>query len=101
MAALLSPKEADTRLKGEFMPAYYFHVRENGALLRDTDGLELPDFDAVCNELKRLIISVLQEEQMTEEFSANREFQVDDEHGRTVLVVPFRLAVSRPPEAGR
>ena len=72
------------------MPIYYFHVRENGALLRDPDGLELPDLDAIRSELSKLIMSVLQEEQITEEFSANREFQVQDERGRTVLIVPFR-----------
>jgi len=76
------------------MPTYYFHIRENGTLIRDPDGLELPDLDAARVECKILILSVLREEQIDEEFSANRQFQVEDETGRTVLLVPFRLALS-------
>ena len=79
----------------ETMPTYYFHIRDQpGVLLRDPDGIELPDLDALRDECRRLIISVIQEEQMTEEFSVNREFQVEDERGRTILAMPFRLAVS-------
>ena len=76
------------------MPAYYFHIRDNGVLLRDPDGLELPDLDAARAECKRLILSVLREEPISEELSANREFEVVDETGRTVLLIPFRLALS-------
>jgi hypothetical protein len=83
------------------MPAYYFHIRDNGVLLKDPDGLELPDLDAARVECKRLILSVLQEEQMDEQLSANREFQIEDETGRTVLVVPFRLALSLARVGGR
>lgn len=82
------------------MPAYYFHVRDNGILIRDPDGLDLPDFDAVRAECKRLILSVLREEQISEEFSANREFEVVDDTGRIVLLVPFQLALS-PSGVGR
>ena len=71
------------------MPAYYFHVWENGVLIRDPDGLDLPDMDAVHEEVKNSIVSVLQEEDL-DELSADRAFQVDDDLGRTVLTVPFR-----------
>ena len=83
------------------MPTYYFHIRDNGDLIKDPDGLELPDVDAVRAECKRIIASVLQEEQMDDQRSANREFQVEDEAGRTVFVVPFRSAVSRVRTARR
>ena len=77
------------------MSAYYFHIRDNGVLINDPDGLELPDLDAVRAECKRVVVSVLEEEQMDDQRSANREFQIEDETGRIVLVVPFRSAVSR------
>ena len=77
------------------MPAYYFHIRDNGTLIRDPDGLELPDLDAVRAECRRVVVSVLQEEKMDDQRSGNREFQIEDETGRIVLVVPFRSAVSR------
>jgi hypothetical protein len=83
------------------MPAYYFHIRDNGVLLRDPDGLELPDLEAARGECQRLILSVLQEEQIEEQLSANREFQIEDETGRTVLLVPFRLAVTLARAGGR
>jgi len=72
------------------MACYFFHIRDNGVMLEDPDGIELADLDAARDKCKKLIRTVLQEEGMTEEFSANREFQVIDELGRTVLVVPFR-----------
>jgi Domain of unknown function (DUF6894) len=71
------------------MPCYYFHIRDDGVLLEDPDGIELPNLDAAREECRKLILSVLQEEGMTQEFSAKREFQVVDESGETVLVVPF------------
>jgi hypothetical protein len=32
------------------MPRYHFHIRENGRLIRDEEGQELPDKDAVRKE---------------------------------------------------
>jgi len=90
---LFSPKQAD--IQPESMPTYYFHIRENGALLRDPDGVQLPDLDFARSEFSELIISaiqeIIQEEQMTKESLVDRQFQVEDERGRTVLVVPFFL----------
>jgi hypothetical protein len=74
------------------MPSYYFHIRENGELIKDPDGIELPDIDAVQDEVTNSIIAVLEDEQR-DELLADREFQVEDQDGRTVLTVPFRLAV--------
>ena len=76
------------------MPTYYFHIRDSGALVRDPEGLELPNLDAARTECRRVIVSVLSEEQMDGLISADREFQIEDEIGRTVLTVPFRSTVS-------
>ena len=83
------------------MPTYYFHIRDNDALLRDPDGLELPHLDAARTECRKVIVSVLSEEQMDELTSADLEFQIEDETGRTVLMVPFRLAVPLVRAVGR
>jgi len=77
------------------MPCYYFHIRDDSVLLEDPDGIELPNLDAAREECRKLILSVLQEEGMTEGFSAKREFQVVDESGETVLVVPFGFVAGR------
>ena len=58
------------------------------------NGLELSDLNSVDEGCKNLILSVLREEQSDEELIANRQFQVEDEDGRTVLMIPFRLALS-------
>ena len=75
------------------MPSYYFHIRENGELIKDQDGIELPNIDAVHDEVRNSIIAVLKDERPGE-LSADREFQVEDQDGRTVLTSrldwPFR-----------
>jgi hypothetical protein len=71
---------------------YYFHIRDNDTLIRDPDGLELPDLASVQTECRRVIAAVLSEEQMDELPSADRDFRIEDEIGRVVLTVPFRLA---------
>ena len=82
------------------MPAYYFHIWDDGVLIRDPDGLELPDIDAVRERVKNSIVSVLQEEDL-DDLSAERAFQIEDDLGRTVLKVPFRLALFLRPVARR
>lgn len=74
------------------MPVYYFHVRDGGKIMRDPEGLELPDIDSVREVVRNSILSVLRENQ-TDKLSYDSEFQIDDERGRTVLIVPFRLAL--------
>lgn len=73
------------------MPAYYFHVRDNGILIRDPDGIDLPNLKGIRDGIRSSILSVLHEEHAMEG-SVDREFQVEDASGRIVLVVPFRLA---------
>jgi len=82
------------------MPAYYFHIRDDEVLIRDPQGIELSDINAVLDECRTLILSTIREEQSEEEMSANWEFQIEDDRGRIVLVVPFRLARSLIDVAG-
>ena len=81
------------------MPAYYFHVCDNGTLVRDPDGIELPDLKGVRGEIRKLLRSVLQEE-YTADVSSDRQFQIEDALGRIVLVIPFRLAHTSAVVAG-
>ena len=73
------------------MSAYYFHVRNHGTLIRDPDGIDLPDLKGVRDEIRKSVLSVLQEEH-TADVSPDREFQIEDASGRIVLVIPFRPA---------
>ena len=38
------------------MPAYYLHVRDNGTLIRDPDGIDLPDLGGVCDEIRKSVL---------------------------------------------
>lgn len=70
------------------MARYYFHVQTNGVLLRDPDGIDVAGLDAARDQCRAFIQSVLEEEELTEAFSAGRKFQIVDERGRSVLIVP-------------
>jgi len=82
----------ETRTTGGWrMPTYYFHVRDNGTLIRDPDGIELPQISSTEGKIRNFLISVLREE-YAGEVSANREFQIEDAFGRIVLIIPFQTA---------
>jgi hypothetical protein len=72
------------------MPKYFFHVRDHGELVRDPDGLDLPALDAVAEECRNMVREVLGEEEWRDELTADRAFEIVDELGRVVLIVPFR-----------
>jgi hypothetical protein len=81
------------------MAAYYFHVRDNETFIRDPDGIDLPDMKGVHGVIRKLVLSVLQEEDWAD-VSADREFQIEDASGRIVLVVPFQPAFTPAALAG-
>jgi len=71
------------------MPCYYFHVLDRGELIEDPDGLELCDLAAAREECSRIVQGILGEEGWRGGLVADRRFQIVDELGRTVLIVPF------------
>ena len=73
------------------MAAYYFHVRDNGTLIKDSDGIDLPDIKSVREDIRNLVLSLLREGHAAD-VSADREFQIEDASGRILMTVPFRLA---------
>jgi hypothetical protein len=81
------------------MAAYYFHIRDNGTLIRDPDGIDLPDLEGVRSEIRKLVLSVLQEEDQAD-VSTDLEFQIEDASGRIVLVIPFQPAFTPAALAG-
>jgi len=78
------------------MPRYYFHIRDSqGLVLKDSEGLEFPDFESARAECRIIIESVLNETEERDHLGKDVEFQVVDENRRTVLVVPLHeLGVS-------
>jgi hypothetical protein len=72
------------------MPSYYFHIRDKGELVLDPDGLELPDIASARDACRKIVRAVLDEQKWQDEVETDRQFEIVDELGRTVLVVPFR-----------
>jgi hypothetical protein len=72
------------------MPRYYFHVLDHGDLIEDKDGVELTGVEEAVDECRQLILEALFGEHVTDEFLADRAFQIVDEKGLVLLIVPFR-----------
>ena len=65
---------------------FFFHLRANGEVFEDTDGVELSNFDSVKNKCSTIMRDALAEEGRLAEL-AGVELCVVDEQGRTVLIV--------------
>ena len=78
------------------MARYYFHIRDSqGVILTDPKGLDFPDSESAREECRIIIESVVSESEERDHLSKDVEFHVVDEHGQTVMVVPFpEVAVS-------
>jgi hypothetical protein len=74
------------------MPRYFLHARNGGELIPDTEGADLPDLDSAADQCQRIVREVLNEDAFRGELVANGEFEITDEQGRLVLIIPF-LAV--------
>ncbi len=75
------------------MATYYFNVRDVTGLIRDTEGAELPDLDAVREEAQASAREILAESLKGGTSLNHRSFEVADESGATVLVYPFHDAM--------
>jgi hypothetical protein len=76
------------------MPHYFFHLRDDLEISYDREGRELPDPEA---SRAKAIESARQrwrrQSFLGERLGMMREFQVEDENGQTVALVPFREAI--------
>jgi hypothetical protein len=72
------------------MARYYFHVLDHGAVIEDAEGVELSGVEAAVDECRQLILETLLGERVSDDFVGGRAFQVVDEKGLVLLVVPFR-----------
>ena len=68
------------------MPLYYFHVRTDGGLVEDEEGIELPHMQAVMSEA----LTSAAEFTAEAEWSGALTFEVADDLGDTVLILPIQ-----------
>jgi hypothetical protein len=67
------------------MSLYRFHVRDASGLVEDNEGTELPDLYAALAEALRCTRELMGDTSV----SAGMQFEIADEAGRVVLMVPI------------
>jgi hypothetical protein len=76
------------------MPRYFFHIKDKAKTIRDEEGMELQDLDAVLVEARESARQIMSERVLEGHEPDGRVFVVTEEQGETVLTFPFRLAIS-------
>ena len=79
------------------MARYYFNFRDGDSLVRDDEGLELPDVEAVQNVAIRALTDIARDEGRAASGSGDArdmEIEVRNDDG-PVLYARFRVAIGR------
>ena len=75
------------------MPKFYFHIREHGELTKDAEGVECGGPAGALIEAKRAAREKLAQRLMAGEPIDGQQYEVADENGQTVFVLPFKSAI--------
>jgi hypothetical protein len=75
------------------MPRYFFHLRDHGEVFEDLEGTELDDDQAARTEALLTARELLRIGQLSVREWLGRSYEVLDESGRIVAVVPFPEAI--------
>jgi hypothetical protein len=76
------------------MLRYFFHLRDGLEISYDREGRELPNLEAArAKAIESARHTMAKAILCGERLGMTREFQVEDENGRTVALVPFRKAI--------
>jgi hypothetical protein len=78
------------------MKRYYFHVKSDGKLISDPEGLELPDLNEARREAVRGARDLLVEAIRFGEPRVPEAFVIADESGRTLHVLPLVELLPEP-----
>ena len=76
------------------MPLFYFHLREDGTIVVDEEGIELPDLSAAREEAIAGARSILSDEAKKGRLPLSFRVEVTDEAGDTVMSLIFADAVA-------
>jgi uncharacterized protein DUF6894 len=75
------------------MPRYFFHVKYKAKTIRDEEGTDLHDLDAVREEAEESARQITRDRLLFGELVEDEAFVVTDEQGQTVLICPFKDAI--------
>ena len=70
------------------MPRYFFHVKADGEVIRDLEGLELPGPEWVSGLRLKTLTDLIAAEEGFVGLPSRFEFQIADELGKILLIVP-------------
>jgi hypothetical protein len=78
------------------MTRFFFNILRVGeATINDGEGTDLPHVEAARQEAILSARELLAEGVLVGEAPDARQFEIKDEHGQTVAVVPFREAIGQ------
>ena len=75
------------------MPRYYFNVRDGETLSEDVDGIELQDLEAARREAIVAARDIMIDQLRGGEQVDGQIFEIEDEEGEVLLVIPVRDAL--------
>jgi hypothetical protein len=76
------------------MPRYFFHIKDEQKTIRDLEGAEFHNMDAVREEATESAREMMSKNVREGHGPNGRAFVVMDEQGQVVLDFPFKLAIS-------
>lgn len=78
------------------MPRYFFHVRDGERLQRDLEGTDLPSLEVAHEEALEDARFLLAEKIKRGEVINGQRFEITDEAGEVLDVVPFKAVLRLP-----
>jgi hypothetical protein len=75
------------------MPKYYVNILENGKLIKDREGTEADNVEAMIADALQSAREMMAANVLAGKEPDGRAFEICDETGRVLTVVPFRSAL--------
>ena len=75
------------------MPRYFFHIVDGDEIIEDCEGTELPDLEAAVLDALHSARHLLADRIRRGELANGQRFEVRDEAGELVAIVPFQDAI--------
>jgi len=76
------------------MPRYFFHIKDEVETIRDEEGIEFHNLDAVRGEAMESAREMMSGEVREGHGPDGRTFVITDEQGQTVLTFPFKMPLA-------
>lgn len=75
------------------MPRFYLHIRDGHELIKDGDGVDLPDVNSAQEEALASAREIFADLIRAGKLLDGRQFEIVNEVGQVVATIPFRAAL--------